>query len=114
MFIIGCDYHPSIQQIAWVDTESGECGELRLKHCEAAEEFYRELKKKGVSVRIGMEATGHSRWFEPLLGELNYELWEGDPAENRAKQVGKPKNDGVDVPLDFALKAIIGPEPCAS
>ena len=77
MFIIGCDYQPSVQQIAWVDTESGECGELRLRHCETAEHFYRELKKKGVRVRVGMEATGHSRWFERLLGELNYELWVG-------------------------------------
>ena len=24
MLIIGCDYHPSFQQIAWVDTETGE------------------------------------------------------------------------------------------
>jgi hypothetical protein len=45
MFIIGCDYHPSVQQIAWVDTGSGECGELRLRHTEAAEQFNRELKK---------------------------------------------------------------------
>src|SRR5262249_18143073 len=37
----GCDYHPSVQQIAWVDKESGEWGELRLRHCEAAEQFYR-------------------------------------------------------------------------
>ena len=73
MLIIGCDYHPSVQQIVWGDTESGECGELRLKHIEAAEQFYRELKK-GVSVRVGIEATGHSRWFERLVGELNYEL----------------------------------------
>jgi len=96
MFIIGCDYHPSVQQIAWVDTESGECGELRLKHCEAAEQFYRELKKKGVSVRVGIEATGHSRWFERLLGELNYELWVGDPAQIRAKRVRKQRNDRFD------------------
>jgi transposase len=89
MFIIGCDYHPSVQQVAWVDTESGECGERRLRHCEEAEQFYRELKKKAVSVPVGMEATGHSRWFERLLGELNYELWVGDPAQIRAKRVRK-------------------------
>jgi transposase len=78
MFIIGCDYHPSVQQIAWVDRESGECGERRLIHSGGkAEQFYRELKKKGVSVRVGIKATGHSRWFERLLGELNYELWVG-------------------------------------
>jgi transposase len=96
MLIIGCDYHPSVQQIAWVDTESGECGELRLKHMEAAEQFYRELKTKAVSVRVGIEATGHSRWFERLLGELNYELWVGDPAQIRAKRVRKQKNDRFD------------------
>ena len=27
MMIIGCDYHPSVQQIAFVDTETGESGE---------------------------------------------------------------------------------------
>jgi hypothetical protein len=59
--IQGCDYHPSMQQIAWTETESGECGERRLIHISEAERFYRELKKKGVSVRVGMEATGHSR-----------------------------------------------------
>src|SRR5215510_7461361 len=103
MFIIGCDYHPSVQQIAWVDTESGECGELRLRHCEAAEQFYRELKKKGVSVRVGIEATGHSRWFERLLGELKYELWVGDPAQIRAKRVRKQKNDREDARLLLKL-----------
>ena len=35
----------------------------RLRHCEEAEQFYRELQKQGVSVRVGMEATGHSRWW---------------------------------------------------
>ena len=96
MLIIGCDCHPSVQQIAWVDTDTGECGERRLTHCVEAEQFYRELKSKGVSVRVGMEATGHCRWFERLLGELNYELWVGDAAQIRAKQVRKQKNDRRD------------------
>ena len=65
MVIIGCDYHPSVQQIALVDTETGECGERRLRHRAEAEEFYRQLK--GKQVRVGIEATGHSRWFERLL-----------------------------------------------
>jgi transposase len=94
MLIIGCDYHPSMQQIAWVDTETGECGERRLMHRAEAEQFYRELKAK--EVRIGMEATGHSRWFERLLAELNFELWVGDPAQIRAKEVRKQKNDRRD------------------
>ena len=94
MLIIGCDYHPSAQQIAWVDTETAECGERRLMHRAEAEQFYRELK--GKQIRVGMEATGHSRWFERLLAELNFELWVGDPAQIRAKQVRKQKNDRRD------------------
>ncbi len=30
MLIIGCDYHPGFQQIAWVDTDTGELSERRL------------------------------------------------------------------------------------
>jgi hypothetical protein len=29
-----------------------------------------DLKLRGVQVRVGMEATGHARWFELLLEEL--------------------------------------------
>jgi hypothetical protein len=32
MKIIGCDFHPSYQQIAMVDTETGEMQELTLEH----------------------------------------------------------------------------------
>lgn len=63
MLIIGCDYHPSMQQIAWVDTETGLYGERRLTHRSEAEQFYRELKEKRVHVCVGMEATGTARWF---------------------------------------------------
>ena len=67
MLIIGCDYHPSSQQIAFVDTETGEGNELRLNHSDGeAEKFYRDLKLRGVQVRVGIEATGHARWFERL------------------------------------------------
>ena len=43
MMIIGCDFHPRLQQIAFVDLETGECGERRLSHPEEAERFYRSL-----------------------------------------------------------------------
>jgi transposase len=94
MLIIGCDYHPSMQQIAWVDTGTGECGERRLTHRAEAEQFYRELK--GKQVRVGIEASGHSRWFERGLAELKFELWIGDPAQIRAKRVRKQRNDRFD------------------
>jgi transposase len=71
MLIIGVDYHPSFQQIAFLDQETGEYEERRLNHSDGeAERFYRELKQRGISVRVGMEATGYSRWFERLLAEL--------------------------------------------
>jgi transposase len=103
MLIIGCDYHPSVQQIAWVDTETGECGERRLTHRAEAEQFYRQLKWK--QVRVGIEASGHSRWFERLLAELNFEIWIGDPAQIRAKQVRKQKNDRRDA--EHILKLMV-------
>ena len=51
----------------------------------------RDLKQRGICVRVGMEATGYSRWFERLLAELGFEEWMGDPAEIKAKRVKKQK-----------------------
>lgn len=58
MIIIGVDYHPEFQQIAVVDTETGELEERRLQNQEEAEKFYRELSTQRVAVRVGMEASG--------------------------------------------------------
>ena len=59
--------------------------------------FYRELAKRAEKVRVGMEASGHARWFERLLAELNIELWVGDAAVIRAKpRPRKPKTDRLD------------------
>jgi hypothetical protein len=53
-----------------------------LNHSDGeAERFYKELKQRGASVRVGLEATGYSRWFERLLAELGIEVWIGDAAE---------------------------------
>jgi transposase len=67
-----------------------------LQHREEAEGFYRDLAAQGMKVRIGMEASGHARWFERLLAELNFELGIGDAAEIRAKRVRKQKTDRQD------------------
>src|SRR6202035_6048721 len=97
MIIIGVDYHPSDQYIAFVDTETGEYVERQLNHSDGeAEKFYRELATRGVSVRVGMEATGYSRWFERLLAELGIEGWSGDGAEIKTKRVRKQKTDRED------------------
>jgi transposase len=55
MIIIGCDYHPGFQQIAFVDSETGELQERRLQPPEEAEKFYRDLVAQGLKVRVGME-----------------------------------------------------------
>jgi transposase len=44
MKIIGCDFHPSFQQIGICDLETGEIQERKLSHADGqAERFYREL-----------------------------------------------------------------------
>jgi transposase len=104
MMIIGVDYHPSFQTIAFLIEETGEYDERELKHSDAeAERFYRDLKQRGISVRVGMEATGYSRWFERLLAELGFEVWIGDPAEIKAKRVKKKKTDREDARLLLKL-----------
>jgi len=102
--LIGVDYHPSFQTIAFFVQETGECGEQELNHSDGkAERFYRDLKEREICVRVGMEATGYARWFERLLAELGFELWIGDPAEIKAKRVRKPKTDKEDARLLLKL-----------
>lgn len=104
MLIIGLDYHPSVQQIAFLDLESGEFGERQLNRNEGeVEEFYRELKQRGISVRVGMEATGNTCWFERLMMELGFELWIGDPLQIRRQRVRKQKTDRRDAHLLLKL-----------
>ena len=95
MKIIGCDFHPSYQQIAMVDTETGELWEGRLEHEQGeARRFYEALQ--GQSVRVGIEAVGNSQWFEQLLAELGHELWIGDAAQIRRLVVRQQKTDRRD------------------
>jgi transposase len=104
MMIIGVDYHPSFQQIALLMEETGECDERQLNHSDGeAERFYRDLQQRGIRVRVGMEATGYSRWFERLLTELGFALWIGDPAEIKTRRVKKQKTDRKDAQLLLRL-----------
>jgi len=94
MMIIGCDLHTRYQQIAMLDTETGELVERRLEHESGeARTFYAALVGR---VRVGIEATGHTHWFEAMLAELGHELWMGDAAKIRAAVVRKQKTDARD------------------
>ena len=103
MIIIGVDFHPEFQQIASVDTDTGEFQEKRLAHREDAENFYRGLAAMGRAVRIGMEASGQAHWFERLLANLQFELWVGDAAKIHTKRVRKQKTDRQDAQLILTL-----------
>src|SRR5579859_6265751 len=94
MLIIGCDFHPRFQQIAFVDQQTGECGGRRLGHPEEARQFYASLA--GRAVRVGVEATGNFRWFRQLLDELGHEFVLGDAGAIRAAQTRKQKTDKRD------------------
>jgi len=94
MKIIGCDLHTRYQQIAMVETDTGELVERRLEHESGeARAFYGSLTGPA---RVGIEATGHTHWFEAMLAELGHELWMGDAAKIRAAVVRKQKTDARD------------------
>jgi transposase len=94
MKIVGCDFHPSYQQVAIFDPTTGEGEERKLLHADGeAQRFYEELSAPAL---VGMEATGNSRWFELLVQGLGHELWVGDAAKIRASYVRKQKTDKRD------------------
>jgi transposase len=94
MIIVGCDFHPSFQQIAYVVQETGEYGERRLCHPGEAEQFYRSLA--GRQVRIGVEATGNFRWFQRLMDELGHEFLLGDASAIHASAPREQRTDKRD------------------
>jgi hypothetical protein len=61
MLIIGVDYHPSFQQIAFVDQETGECGERRLNHGDGEAEKVEVWIEEIVCGETGLlEGSDHS------------------------------------------------------
>jgi transposase len=101
MVLIGCDFHPSWQQICWLNTETGETEEAKLVHGPGeAEKYYRQF---AAGARIGMEATGNCQWFVELLARLGHEVWIGDAAKIRASEDRQQKHDRRDATLLLRL-----------
>lgn len=101
MLIIGCDYHPSWQQICWLDTATGETEERKLEHASGeAEKFYRGLAE---SALIGMESTGNCQWFVEMATLAGHEVWIGDAARIRASDPRQQKHDRRDAALILKL-----------
>src|SRR5881396_1284578 len=62
MMIIGCDFHPSWQQVSWLDTETGETGERKLVQASGDADrhgSHRQLSLVGgFAGRVGPRAVG--------------------------------------------------------
>jgi len=104
MMIIGCDFHSRMQQLAMVNTETGEVVAKRLEHEKGeARRFYEGLKEPAL---VGIESTGYALWFAEMLAELGHELMVGDAAKIRAKQTRKQKHDRRDAEhlLDLLMR----------
>ena len=101
MIIIGCDFHPSWQQICWLDKETGETAEQKLVHGSGeVEKFYRQIPAPAL---IGMESTGNCQWFVEMVRAAGHEVWIGDAAKIRASEVRQQKHDRRDAALILKL-----------
>ena len=102
MIIIGVDFHPEFQQIASVDTDTGEFQEKRLAHPRGGGEV---LPRSGGARRCVWEwkPAGTPAGSNDCWRELQFELWIGDAAEIRTKRVRKQKTDRQDAQLILQL-----------
>lgn len=94
MVIIGCDFHPGFQQIAMVETDTGEVRQEHLSHRAEAERFYESFR--GKEVLVGIEACGYTQWFEQMLEGMGHRFQIGDAAAIRASYVRRQKTDRRD------------------
>ena len=101
MVLIGCDFHPSWQQVSWMDQSTGETEDQKLVHAPGeVEKFYRQFPAGSI---IGMEATGNCQWFLELMASLGHEVRIGDAAKIRASDARQQKHDKRDAQLLLKL-----------
>ena len=94
MTFVGCDLHTRTQQVAVLNTDTGEVSEHPLVHDgRAVEEFYAALPRP---VTVGIESTGYAIWFHTLMQRFGHTLLVGDAAKIRAMVVRKTKTDRRD------------------
>jgi len=98
MMIIGCDFHPSGQQVFGIDSASGEVfADAWIAHGgEEVDRFYGGLAAGAV---VGVEASGNMVWFERKLEQYGHRLRLGDAAKIRRQEIRKQKHDRRDAEL---------------
>lgn len=102
MRIIGCDFHPSGQQVFGIETSSGEIFADRwIAHGgKEVDAFYASLPAGTV---VGVEASGNMQWFERKLAQYGHRLRIGDAGQIRAQDGRKQKHDRRDAELIVRL-----------
>jgi len=91
MWIIGCDFHPSGQQVYTVNEQTGEIVERWLSHgSEEVDEFYSSVP---AGSEVGVESSGNMLWFERKLAQYGHKLRLGDAAKIAAQDPRKQKHD---------------------
>jgi transposase len=98
MLIIGCDFHPSGQQVFGINPETGEVMADRwLGHTgDEVEQFYASWP---AGAEVGVESSGNMLWFERALAKYGHKLRIGDAAQIRARETRKQKHDRRDAEL---------------
>src|SRR5262249_37988482 len=94
MAFVGWDLHMRQQQVAVLDTTTGEILEQQLLHeGTTIENFYAALPRPGT---VGIESTGCAILFHTLRQRLGHTVLVGDAAKIRATVVRKTKTDRRD------------------
>src|ERR1051325_1272547 len=86
----GVDFHARVQIVAYCNSEDGEIHLQEFEHFkDDVRAFYSQFPGNKV---IGLEASGYSDWFEPLLEELGCDVWLGHDTDIRLCARRRQKN----------------------
>ena len=104
MLIIGCDYHPGFQQIAFVDTDTGELRRTAGESSRGSRAVLPGTQAARCERYVwGWKPAGTHAGLNDCCETLQFELWIGDAAEIRTKRVRKQKTDRQDAQLLLRL-----------
>ena len=107
MTFVGCDLHSRNQQVAVLDTDTGEVQERGSLTMIRRSSILCSLPRP---VTVGVESTGYAQWFHALIQRQGHTLLVGDAARIRAMVVRKTKTDRRDAAHLLQLVAIVASE----